>query len=394
MPATENSIITAGDYSRIRTLVVNLLGPGSASQGYGQNVISQSKAANEVVSQADWDKLRFDLINVRVHQIGAAFTSSTNFSNSLDKRKLQFPASGTEFIVRGMPVFGTGANHPITITKFITDIQISGPNRIVTLNEETENVVPDATVINFGPGSVSDFNEGTLVSASAVNAYETLGNTSFDQRFLVANGQFVTDAATSISRTWSAQTSPRFWTNEISCELTVAFNNANEARYFFNSGGEIRVLSQRTGGRSDSQNNAWSSLLSGAGQRSFGGQIPTTGFTPMDGQNFYRLTSSYQSFYSITSSAPYAANIYRLEAKCDVANNSSGTARILYLKVRFIGGYTDPGSNPADNPATNDEIDGTFIVTVTEKRASGRLLPSGNFNITRPNYTISTLTGA
>jgi hypothetical protein len=113
----------------------------------------------------------------------------------------------------------------------------------------------------------------------------------------------------------------------------------------------------------------------------------------MDGQNFYRLTSSFQAFYSITSSAPYAANVYRLEARCDVSNNSSGTARIVYLKVRFIGGYTDPGTSVFDTILTDDEIDGTFLVTVTEKRASGKLLPSGDFTVSRPSYSISTLTG-
>lgn len=394
MPVNENSVITVLDYTRIRTLVVNLLGPGFASQGYGQTVNSSSRSANEIVSQSDWDKLRFDLINVRVHQIGAAYTAPTNLSNSFDRRKLQFDAASTSFLVKGMAVFGTGNDQSITTTKFITDIQISGPNRIITLNSETEAVVGSGTIINFGPGSVSDFNEGTLIGASSINAYETLGGSSFDERFSVANGQFVTDSATSTSRTWSSQTSPRFWSSEISSEITVTFNNSNEARYFFNSGGEIRIMSQRTGGRSDSQNNAWSSLLSSAGMRSIGGQIPVTGFTPMDGQNFYRLTSTYQAFYSVTSSSPYAANVYRLEAKCDVANNSSGTARILYLRVRFIGGYTDPGSYIEDIPATNDEIDGTFVVTVSEKRAAGKLLPSGDFTISRPSYSISTLSGS
>ena len=84
----------------------------------------------------------------------------------------------------------------------------------------------------------------------------------------------------------------------------------------------------------------------------------------MNGQNFYRLTSTYQSWYSIASSSPYSANVYRLEAKCNVSNNSSGTANIVYIRVRFIGGYVDPGDHPLDSPRTNDEIDGTFAVTV------------------------------
>lgn len=394
MPSTEYSIITVQDYSRIRTIVVNMLGPGSASQGYGQTISSFTKSPNQIISQSDWDRLRFDLLNVRVHQTGAAFTATTNSSNADDKKKLQFTSSSTSFLVLGMAVFGTGSGHPLTATRFITAIQISGANRIITLNEETDSTASSGTSINFGPGSISDFNEGTLVSASAINSYETLGNTSFNDRFLVANGQFVTEAGTSASRTWNSQTIPRFWSQEISCQITLTFGDANQARFFFNSGGEIRIASSRIAGRSDSQNNAWSTLLNTAAVREFGGQTPSSGFTPMNGQNFYRLTSSYQTYFTISSSAPYAANIYQLQAKCDVSNNSSGTARIVTLLVRFIGGYTDPGSSINDFPNTSDEIDGTFAVTVSEKRALGKLLPVGDFVVSRPSYAISSITGS
>lgn len=393
MPASENSLITVETYNLIRTTVANLLGPGSGNQGYGQQVTSVSKVAPQTVSQSDWDRLRFDLLNVRVHQTGAAFTATTNASNSSDQRKLTFLSSESAFLILGMAVFGTGSDHPIRSTKFITDIEISGSNRIITLNTATEFPVGSSTVINFGPSTVSDFNEGTLVGASSVNAYESLSNTSLNDRFLVANGQFVTDSAVSTSRTWSTQTTPQFWKDEISCEITITFNNFNEARYFFNSGGEIRITSSRTEGRSDPQNNSWSSLLAGAGQQSFGAQIPTTGFTPMNGQNFYRLTSSYQTYFSLDNSVPYADNTYQIEAKCNVDNNSSGTANVVYIKVRFIGGYIDPGSYPLDDPNTNDEIDGVFSVVVSEKRASGKMLPAGSFSIARPLYSISTLSG-
>ena len=392
MPSTENSIITVADYERIRNIVVNILGPGSGSQGYGQTVNSLTKSSNQIISQSDWDRLRFDLLNVRVHQTGAAFTATTNSSNSADRRKLQFSSASTSFLVLGMAVFGTGSGHPLTAPRFITAIQISGTNRIITLNEETNSEILSGTAINFGPGSVSDFNEGALVSASKINSYETLGNTSFNDRFLVANGQFVTEAGTSVSRSWNSQTTPRFWSQEISCEVTLTFSNANQARFFFNSGGEVRIASSRVAGRSDSQNNAWTNLLNTAAVQIFGGQAPSAGFTPMNGQNFYRLTSSYQTYYTISSSAPYAANTYQLQAKCDVSNNSSGTARIVTLRVRFIGGYVDPG--PLGPPFTNDEIDGTFTVTASEKRALGKLLPIGDFVISRPAYSISSISGS
>ena len=88
-----------------------------------------------------------------------------------------------------------------------------------------------------------------------------------------------------------------------------------------------------------------------------------------------------------------------LEASCNVANNSSGTANIVYLRIRFIDGYVDPDAT-AGMPETlnppDDGVDGTFTVSVTEKRADsvGGLLPNfGNFVIQRPVYSIAAITG-
>jgi hypothetical protein len=395
MPVTANSKISASDYNTIRNNIVSVMGVGSASFGYGQAINSSSKSANEIIDQTDWDNLRFDIVNARIHQTGAAFTVATNASNALNRSQLQFTTASVGFLVQGMAVFGISP-HPIVGFKFITAIGTSGANTIITLDAPTESAVPSGTSIYFGTASLSDFEEGVKVSATNINNYDSLATTAAGlvDRFSVAVGQFATSSASSVSRTWSSSTSPQFWSSEINTELTITFSNSNDARYYFNSGGEVRISSSRTGGRSDQQNNAWSSLLTSAGVRNFGGQIPTTGFSPMNGQNFYRLTSTYQSWYSIASSSPYSANVYQLEAKCNVADNSSGTANIVYIRVRFIGGYVDPGDYFLDSPRTNDEIDGTFAVTATQKYASGKLLPSGNFSVVLPSFGFSSITGS
>lgn len=397
MPVSANNVISVSDYTAIRNVIVSIMGTGSATRGYGQTLFSTAKSINDLVDQTDWDNLRYDIVNARIHQTGSAFSATTNASNSADRTKLQFPTSSVPFLVLGMTVFTITL--PITTVKYITDITTSGTNTIVTLNNLTEGVSASGTTIYFGPGSVSDFNEGTLVSASLINAYESLAllADADPARFAVANGQFLTIGAASdgsaliSNRTWSSTTTPTFWRDEINCTLTVNFSSSDQARWFFNSGGEVRVQSSRTGGRSDAQNNSWSALLSSAGIRGFGSQTPTTGFSPLNGQNFYRLTNNFQQYYSLSDSSPYTANRYVLEARCNVADNSAGAASIVEIRVRFIAGYTDPG--PLGPPYTNDEIDGTFTVTVTEKRASGTLVPSGNFIITRPTYSISAISG-
>lgn len=391
MPVTLNSKINSSDYNNIRTTIDNVMGVGSGSSGYGQTLNSVAKSANQLIDQTDWDNLRYDIVNARIHQTGAAFTANTNASNSADRTKLQFTTSSVGFLVVGMAVFGISP-HPITTIKFITNIATSGSNTIITLNSATESNVSSGISIAFGPGSVSDFDESLKIGAAAINAYETLSTTASGlvDRFSVAAGQFTTSSAASVDRTWSSSTTPQFWSNEINTELTVSFANSNQARWFFNSGGEIRIASSRTLGRSDAQNDAWSSLLTSAGTTSFGGQIPATGFSPMNGQNFYRLTNTYQNIVQLAATG-YASNLYQIRAKCDVANNSSGTASIVYLQVRFIGGYVDPG--PLGPPFTNDEIDGKWTVTATQKFAQGKLLPSGNFSVVLPTYSFSPISG-
>lgn len=391
MAATANNLISVSDYTAIRNAISTVMGTGSGSYGYGQSIISSANTEGSLISQSDWDNLRYDIINARIHQTGAAYTATTNASNSGNLIYLQFASSDVAFLTVGMAVFGSGTSHPITTAKYITQILVQGSNTICVLSSATESIVPSGTTINFGPSTLSDFQAGTLVSSSAITSYESLTSTaaSDTQRFLVASGQFLTQAATSTSREWSAATAPQFWSSEINCVVSASFASADQARYFFNSGGEIRIQSTRTGGSVTSQNNAWGTLLTTVGRRSFGAQIPLSGFGTMNGQNFYRLTSTYQAFYSLASSSPYASNRYVLEARCNVANNSSGGATLVEIRVRFIDGYTDPGP-----PAPNDGVDGLFSVVVDEKKASGKLVPTGTFSVASPSYSITTLSGS
>ena len=242
--------------------------------------------------------------------------------------------------------------------------------------------------------TITDINEGQLLSFNNNTQYSGVISTAITNRFNIGSGRFLTESA--ISSTRSTQ-----WNTSVICEVTATFANANLCRWFFNSGGQIRIQSSRSGGAATAQNSDWSSLTTAAGMQVFGSQTPTAGFSPMNGQNFYRLTNSYQNFYTLSSSAPYSANSYNLDAKCDVADNSAGTATTVYIRVRFVDNYVDPGieSMPTQVATTamfppDDVVDGTLTVTVTEKRATGSLLPSGTFTITRPTYSITAIGGA
>jgi len=239
--------------------------------------------------------------------------------------------------------------------------------------------------------------EGGTIRFSAVDApvttYDALANTLVSNRFNVGAGQSAVaiPATSPASRTWTG-VGADYWTSQITCTIDVQWPSANAARFFFNSGGQIRITSTRSGGSlGTTQNTSWTSILSSAGTQSFGGNNPGTGTSPMDGQNWYRLTNSFQQYYSLSGSSPYGANSYALLARVtDTSNNSSGAAANSQFFVRFTDNYVDPGQSPLNpQPDTIDAIDGTFSIAVSLVFATGVLVPSGfgNFVVTQPTVT-------
>ena len=300
--------VAATDYNAIRNKIVAILGTGSGQQGYGQSIASSAVFAGNNITKAQWDLLRYDLVNAKVHQDGVLPSIVTI-------------ASG-DFI-------GYGAGYP---------------------NTNYDSLAEQAILNRFNIGA------GQSVLSLASMTGET--------------------APGVISRTGS-------WTTQSQCTLTVTFSNANDARYFFNSGGKIRFTSSRTGGVTSAQNTAWTNLLSTTvGTIIFGAQTPAI-------VNFYTLTTSYQQWYTVSSSTPYSANFYRIEALCNCTDptNVNGTASVVTFRITWGDSYLDVDPTPP-----GDLVNGTLSLTVEEFKAAGSLIPSGSFSIISPSYSISAIT--
>jgi len=210
--------------------------------------------------------------------------------------------------------------------------------------------------------------------------YNTIADQAVSQRFSIGTGQFVVEQPIAqASNMFVQRTSP--WSASLTTDLTVTFSTVDRARFFFNSGSKIRFNSNRTGGAGSAQNTAWTNLLDSVGTVDFGGFAPTV--------NYFALTNSFQTFYQSSASSPYAGNQITMQARCNVSNNSAGTANIVYFRVTFTDTYVDPGA-----PPPGDTVDGTLSLTVNEVRAAGSLLPSGTFNIIGPSYSITAFSGA
>jgi hypothetical protein len=233
-------------------------------------------------------------------------------------------------------------------------------------------------IVTVNSGDVIQFGAGHPNSN-----YNTLLDTATTNRFQIAASQSVVTSKGSASYTGVWNTSAQFTT-------TVTFSNADQGRYFFNSGGKIRFNTSISGGTPTAQYNAWFNFLNSVGIRSFGADTD-----PL--VNYYTLTNSFQTYYQSSLSTPYSANSYRLEARCNVANNSTGTATVLTLRVTLADGYLDPGNStraPYDVPDTIDRVNGTLTISVEELKAAGTLFPSGTFSITGPAYSLSSVTAS
>jgi hypothetical protein len=305
--------IQDSDYNAIRKKIIAVMGNGGtnpftdqddAKFGYGQVLASSDVTLGQEITKDQWDALRFDILNSRIHQDGATPSIVT--------------------AVRGQPI-RFGVAHPNT-------------------------------------------------------AYNAQSDIAITNKFNLGAGQFVIDSGTS-------QTRSTPWINNLSATATVTFGSVDYARWFFNSGGKVRINSVRIGGTAKAQNSSWSNLLNSVGVVELGAITSPVGF--------YSLTNVNQILRTQTSTSPYSSNSFTIRVRSNVANNSNGGATQIIFTLSWVDGYTDPpGGNPGQFPP-EDGVDGNLSFVVEEQRASGILQPSGTgaFIINRPSYSSTAIVG-
>ena len=305
-----NDKIKVSDYNNLRDTIVNILGTGSGSRGYGQPVQSEEiVSVSSKVTPNEWNRLLNDLKSIGRHQTGT--TPS-------------LPQSSTHDTIK--------------------------------FNNSTE----------------------------PYDRYQIIANQYDTNRFTLGSLQFKTENKGSQSQNF---TSP--WRNRAQCVVTIQFSSHDQARYFFNSGGLVRISSSRSGGTLsgggstiNAQNRSWTDFLEAVGDVDFGGATPGTGESPDNGLNFYRLTSAYTGAYSSPNdSSPYGANEWELYARY----NGSGL-----LEIRS---YWNDDHVPIGR-ATVDGVDGTLSIFVSTIEATGNLFPSGSLTVESPTVTYSAITAS
>jgi hypothetical protein len=174
--------------------------------------------------------------------------------------------------------------------------------------------------------TITNVATGNKVSATVGTQYSNLiTGTLTTNRFNLAVGQYSDESLTSSTRSAG-------WNSTITHSFNVDFGSFDNARYFFNAGGQIRITPSYTrpspnNGINASLNDDWFNIVSGVGTVSFD-HTSTTGGTI----GYYDLTTSWQTIYTRTGgniNNQYTANDYTIRAY----RNVSGS--IVYFECNF-----------------------------------------------------------
>jgi surface protein len=330
MPAALGSLISKDEYNAIHNSVDFVLGAGDGGEnGYGRTLLSSSVSSGDIITSEHMLALYNDILKARKHQKGVNTSVAGFWSNS---DGLNAP-SDDEIV--GVYAADVGANP-------------ANPNEVTSFY------------------SSNDVNEG-------FKDFESAASDIVAGHDLVGPGQLTVEAYNSTRTSqWGGNdiSSPG---SSINYAFTVTWANADERRYFFNSGGFIQFGASAAGSwTSGTKNAVWKTMLSGSGLINFGKSATVaTGTSPGTGSsvgNYYAnwantSSSNPVTIYTKNGSGVYSDNSLIIQA-WQTATNS------LRFNMIFQDGDLGTGGPAPDTPVdefvTADITAGVGIYTATD----------------------------
>lgn len=164
------------------------------------------------------------------------------------------------------------------------------------------------------------------------------------------------------------------WMSQIVHEFTVTFTTVDEARFFFNTGGQIIISASRSPGTSNALNDDWTNFLSANGPAILDHGIMPPALT----KGYYDLTMDYVDveLLNVSSGAPFTVNNWMVHAKrVDAAPFANGgNGRIIKIRSQFNNVY-------------GGTVDGTFDSLINERKSTAIFN-----NVASPIYATTNLT--
>ena len=245
------------------------------------------------------------------------------------------------------------------------------------------------TVNNIGRHQNSSFSVlpvpavSTLISFQSIDTVLTSLNTT---RFnAAAQG---TDFTNSATRTAAWGTAAGIAT--VTSTITVSFANADAVRYFFNTGGTIRITTSRTGGAGTPQNTAWTQLCTDIGTlalpaRSLVSTIAGTsyqGLTKLGGGGSAPDIYARNGYYALTTTPTMLFRQYSNQGVY-TADNIAMSFNQSTNGVTISVAFTDVNSG-----GSADSVDGSLTVTATARPAATTYISASwgtpTINVTAP----------
>lgn len=316
------NLVSAADYNAIYDKINKVLGDDGADEqvGYGRALSSSAVSSGDVIDSALLDSLYADLVKARTHQKGSAVWDTPP----------------------------DGINAPDTgeyIGAFAADIGATDSSDAIA--DEAEGFLDFAQASQDLVDDHDDFSANQV----SVEVRETATRTTA-------------------------------WNNSLEHTVDLVFVNANERRYFFNSGGLVIFDASLTGGNSVAgdqtqtypdtpayqKDEIWQTMLNNMGTIYFGKNATTisgTGTTAAIGN--YDLTTSYQTIFTKSGSGVYSENFYKIEARTEATNK---------LRFRVTFSDSDVGDDRTADVydfAVDENVTGTINSTVSTRAATGAL---------------------
>jgi hypothetical protein len=206
-------------------------------------------------------------------------------------------------------------------------------------------------------------------------SYETISNYIFNNKNDIFEAtQASVEAKLTNQRTtsWGGNSQPQ----SVYHRFRVTFTDDNQARYFFNAGGEVRFSASLTGG-SGAKYLEWTGMLTAMGTVKFKYNTTTGGSgTSPNGIGYFELTNTDAIIWIKSGSGVYSANDVIIYAR-------KVSAGVVEFTVEFNDGATGSGGggfSPVDDPVT-----GTLTSTITQLRPTGIYV-----SVTSPVYQTTT----
>ena len=179
------------------------------------------------------------------------------------------------------------------------------------------------------------------------------------------------DAAGSGSDSTVSSVTTTSWNTSSTLSKTFTFASRNQLRYFFNTGGMIRLSWSRTGGTTSSQNTAWTDTLTAAGSivltsdgasKTIAG-VTYTGTTKIGGSGTNQILLTANGIYDIASTpAIYFKQIPPSgygDNEIEVSMSIPADGTVLTILTDLSDDYTPP------DPGSPDLVDGTLTQVTT-----------------------------